>query len=159
MRIISIRQKPEYKEVAAKYIHSKWGNETNYQLYEDSIFGCVSSKESVPYWYLMEVDKQIIGCIGLIDHDFISRTDLSPWLCSLYIERHHRGKGLGSLLIEQVKKDAAQEGFEKVYLCTGLNKFFEKCDFHYIGEGFYPNGEPSKIYEANFLNEHNFYLM
>lgn len=152
MRIISIRQEPAYKEVAAEYIHSKWGNETNYQLYEDSIFGCISITESVPYWYLLEYDEHIIGCIGLIDHDFISRTDLSPWLCSLYIEKHHRGKGLGSLLIEQVKQDAAREGFEKVYLCTELNEFYEKYDFHCIGEGFYPNGESSKIYETN-LNE------
>lgn len=43
MRIISIRQEPDYKEIAAKYIHSKWGNENNYQLYEDSIFGSVSA--------------------------------------------------------------------------------------------------------------------
>jgi len=149
MRIISIRHEPNYKEVAVKYIHSKWGNENNYQLYEDSIFGCVSTKEPMPYWYLLEDDKQIIGCIGLIDHDFISRTDLSPWLCSLYIEKDHRGKALGSLLIEQVKKDAAQEGFEKIYLCTKLNDFYEKYDFHYIGVGFYPNSEPSNTYEAN----------
>ncbi|BAE84637.1 GNAT family N-acetyltransferase [Desulfitobacterium hafniense] len=149
MRIISIRQEPDYKEVAARYIHSKWGNETNYPLYQDSIFGCVSIGESVPYWYLLEDDEHIIGCIGLIDHDFISRTDLSPWLCSLYIEEPYRGKGLGALLIEQVKKDAEQEGFKKIYLCTELNGFYEKYDFHYIGEGFYPNGDSSKVYEAN----------
>jgi GNAT superfamily N-acetyltransferase len=148
MRIISIRQEPDYKKIAAKYIHSKWGNETNYQLYEDSIFGCVSTNEPVPCWYLLEEDNQIIGCIGLIDHDFISRIDLSPWLCSLYIEKNHRGKALGLLLIEQVKKDAAQKGFKKVYLCTELSSFYEKYGFHYIGDGFYPTGEPSKIYET-----------
>ncbi|TCO72298.1 GNAT family N-acetyltransferase [Marinisporobacter balticus] len=149
MRIISVRQECDYKEVAAKYIHSKWGNETNYQLYEDSIFGCVSTKEPVPYWYLLESDKKIVGCIGLIDHDFISRTDLSPWLCSLYIEKDYRGKALGALLIEQVKKEAEKEGFERIYLCTELNEYYEKNGFRYIEEGFYPNGEPSKIYEIN----------
>jgi len=148
MRIISIRQEPSYKEVAAKYIHSKWGNETNYKLYEDSIFGCVFTKEPVPYWYLVEHSQQIIGCIGLIDHDFISRTDLSPWICSLYIEKDHRGMALGSLLIKQVKKDAEKEGFKKVYLCTDLNGFYEKYDFYHIGEGFCPNGKLAKVYEA-----------
>jgi len=150
MRIISIRQEPNYKEVAVKYIHSKWGNEANYQLYEDSIFGCVNTNESVPYWYLIESNDQIVGCIGLIDHDFINRTDLSPWLCSLYMEKDHRGKAWGALLIEQVKKDAEKEGFEKVYLCTELNEFYEKYGFNYFEEGFYPNGEPSKIYESSF---------
>ncbi|MBC2581675.1 GNAT family N-acetyltransferase [Clostridium sp. DJ247] len=151
MRIISVRQEPNYKEIAAKYIHSKWGNETNYQLYEDSIFGCVNTKEPVPYWYLLEIDNQIVGCTGLIDHDFINRIDLSPWLCSLYIEKEHRGKALGSLLIEQVKKDAGLEGFESIYLCTELNEFYEKYGFKYIGEGFYPDGQPSKIYEVKLV--------
>ena len=149
MKIISIRQEPDYKKIAAKYIHSKWGNETNYQLYEDSIFNCASTNESVPYWYLLEEDHQIVGCIGLIDHDFINRIDLSPWLCSLYIEKSHRGKSLGVLLIEQVKKDAAKKGFKKVYLCTEMNNFYEKYGFHYIGDGFCPTGEPSKIYETH----------
>jgi len=150
MRIISIRREPDYKEAAVKYIHSKWGNETNYQLYEDSIFGCISSREPVPYWYLIESNERIIGCIGLIGHDFINRTDLSPWLCSLYMEKDYRGKEWGALLIEKIKKDAEQEGFEKIYLCTDLNGFYEKYGFHYIEEGFYPNGVPCKIYEADF---------
>lgn len=148
MRIISIRQEPAFKEVAAKYIHNKWGNKNNYQLYEDSILGCVTTKESVPYWYLLEDDNKIIGCAGLIDNDFIDRTDLSPWLCSLFIEDSHRGMALSSLLIEQVKKDAAREGFHKLYLCTDLNGFYEKYDFYHIGEGICPDGKPSKVYEA-----------
>ncbi|MGE5329455.1 MAG: GNAT family N-acetyltransferase [Deltaproteobacteria bacterium] len=148
MRVISIRQEPIYKETAAKYIHSKWGNETNYQLYESSIFGCVSTTKPLPHWYLLEDDNEIIGCAGLIDLDFISRTDLSPWLCSLFIEENHRGMALGSLLIKQIKKDAAKERFERIYLCTDLNGFYEKYDFHYIGEGFCCDGKPTKIYEA-----------
>ncbi|MGE5473920.1 MAG: GNAT family N-acetyltransferase [Ignavibacteriales bacterium] len=152
MRIISIREEPDYKKIATKYIHSKWGNETNYQLYEDSIFGCVSTKESVPYWYLLEENNKIIGCIGLIDQDFISRTDLSPWLCSLYIEKEYRGMALGAMLIKKVKEDAAKEGFKKVYLCTDLNGFYEKYEFYHIGEGFCPDGKITKIYEV-FLNK------
>jgi GNAT superfamily N-acetyltransferase len=123
MRIISIRKEPAYKGFAAKYIHSKWGNESNYQLYEDSIFGCVNRKEPLPHWYLLEVDHKIAGCAGLIDQDFISRADLSPWLCSLFVEENCRGNALGSLLIEQVKRDAEAEGFQSVYLCTELDDF------------------------------------
>jgi N-acetylglutamate synthase-like GNAT family acetyltransferase len=153
MRIISIRQEPSYKDIATKYIHSKWGNETNYQLYEDSIWGCINTKESVPHWYLMEDNEQIIGCIGLIDHDFIDRIDLTPWICSLYVEGKYRGKALGSLMIEQVKKDALKEGFKKVYLCTDLDGFYERYDFNHIGEGVLPSGKPEKIYEAILTNE------
>lgn len=151
MKIISIRESEDYKEIAVQYIHSKWGDEDNYQIYEDSIFGCVNTKESNPYWYLLEDNNKIIGCAGLIDHDFISRTDLSPWLCSLYVENNYRGKALGSTLIEKVKEDAKKEDFKVVYLCTELDGYYEKYGFHYFGEGFYDNGEQAKIYEVDLV--------
>ena len=151
MKIISIRQSEEYKGIATQYIHSKWGNEDNYLIYEDSIFGCVNTTESTPYWYLLEEDNKIIGCAGLIDQDFISRTDLSPWLCSLYIESDYRGKALGSILIEKIKEDAQKEHFKAVYLCTELDRYYEKYGFHYYGEGFYDNGELTKIYEVDLV--------
>jgi GNAT superfamily N-acetyltransferase len=147
MRVVSIRQEPTYKECAAKYIHGKWGDETNYPLYEDSIFGCVRSSDPLPHWYLLENQNEIIGCAGLIDHDFIDRTDLSPWLCSLYLEEEMRGKSLSALLIEQAISDAAKEGFGKLYLCTELEGFYEKYGFRYIGDGKYPDGEPARTYE------------
>jgi len=151
MKIISVRETEEYKEVVTKYIHSKWGSEDNYQIYEDSIYGCVNKKESTPYWYILKEDNKIVGCAGLIDHDFINRTDLSPWLCSLYIESDYRGGTLGSILIEKVKEDAKKEHFKKIYLCTELDGYYEKYGFNYFGEGFYDDGEPSKIYEADLV--------
>lgn len=151
MKIISVRESGEYKEIATQYIHSKWGSEDNYQMYEDSIFGCVNTKEPTPYWYLLEEDNKIIGCAGLIDHDFISRTDLSPWLCSLYIESDYRGKALGSILLEKVKEDAKREHFKSVYLCSDLNGYYEKYGFHYFGEGFYDNGERAEIYAVDLV--------
>lgn len=151
MKIISVRETEEYKEVVTKYIHSKWGSEDNYQIYEDSIYGCVNKKESTPYWYILKEDNKIVGCAGLIDHDFINRTDLSPWLCSLYIESDYRGGTLGSILIEKVKEDAKKEYFKKIYLCTELDGYYEKYGFNYFGEGFYDDGEPSKIYEADLV--------
>ena len=150
MKIISIRKSEEYKEKAAQYIHNKWGNEENYQIYEDSIFSCVNTTENTPYWYLLVTeDDKIIGCAGLIDHDFISRDELSPWLCSLYIENDYRGKALGSLLIEKVKEDAKQEHFKSLYLCTELNGYYERYGFHYFGDGFYDDGERAKIYKID----------
>ncbi|MBX4261691.1 hypothetical protein KTC96_11200 [Clostridium estertheticum] len=67
MRIISVRKEPNYKEVATKYIHSKW------------------------------------------------------------------------------------ENFEGIYLCTELNEFYEKYGFSYLEQGFYPDGQPSKIYEDKLI--------
>lgn len=149
MKIISVRESAEYKEIATKYIYSKWGSKDNYQIYEDSICDCVNTKESTPHWYLLEDDNKIVGCAGLIDNDFISRTDLSPWLCSLYIDSEYRGKDLGSILIAKVKEDAKKQYVKTVYLSTGLYGYYEEYGFDYFGEGFFDDGEPSKIYEAD----------
>lgn len=153
MKTISIRELEKYKEIATKYIHSKWGWSGNYQVYEDSIYGCVNTKESTPYWYLLEEDDKILGCAGMIDHDFISRTELSPWLCSLFVESHCRGKALGSILIEKVKEDAKKEHFDSIYLCTDLEGYYEKYGFYYFGEGFYDDGSLAKIYKADLVRE------
>ena len=90
MRVISVRENPEYKEVAIKYFPSKW-TEVAPEIYEDCITHAVGSEDVLPQWYLLEKEGGIMGCAGLITNDFISRMDLYPWLCALYIEEAYRG--------------------------------------------------------------------
>lgn len=70
-------------------------------------------------------------------------------LCALYIEEEHRGNGLGKLLIEQVKRDAHNAGFQNLYLCTTLDAYYEKFGFRFLEDGFYSDSESCKIFEIN----------
>jgi len=74
--------------------------------------------------------------------------DLYPWLCALFIEPSHRGRALGSLLIEQGKKDARKAGFSKLYLCSDHVGYYEHYGFKRIGTGYHPWGETSGIFMA-----------
>ena len=146
MTIVNIRENPAYLEQAIAYIQSKWGNRRNKKVYEDCITNSIGAKSPLPIWYLLMDSGSIIGCAGLITNDFISRMDLSPWLCALFIEKKYRGQNLGSLFLSQAKEDVAQMGLDQLYLCTDHKGYYEKHGFSYIGEGYHPWGERSRIY-------------
>ena len=146
MKIISVRENPDYKNRAIEYFQRSWKSVLPI-IYEDCITHSIEAKNSLPQWYLLEKSDEIIGCAGLITNDFISRGDLYPWVCAIFIEEKHRGKGYGSILIEKAKSDAKKAGFGYLYLCTSHIGYYEKYDFKYIGQGYHPWGEESRIYE------------
>jgi GNAT superfamily N-acetyltransferase len=146
MKIISIREKPGYKDEAINYFQKSWP-EVLPEIYADSISHSIHARNNLPQWYLLKKQEEIIGCAGLITNDFISRGDLYPWLCALFIDKKHRGNAYATLLIDQAKKDAKKGGFDYLYLSTGHIGYYEKYGFEYIGLGYHPWGETSRIYE------------
>ena len=146
MNIISIRENPDYKDIAIKYFQQSWKSVLPI-IYEDCITHCIKARNSLPQWYLLEKNSEIIGCAGLITNDFISRGDLYPWVCAIFIDAKYRGNAYGSLLIEKAKTDTKRAGFEHLYLCTSHIGYYEKYNFEYIGQGYHPWGEESRIYE------------
>lgn len=75
--------------------------------------------------------------------------DLYPWLCALYIEPEHRGNNHSALLIEKGKHDAAAGGGSSLYLSTDHTGLYETFGFVYIGTGYHPWGEASRIYSID----------
>lgn len=126
MDIISLRENPAPAPEAIAYFQEKWADEASRPVYENCITHALRATSSLPQWYVLEEDDAIIGCAGLIPNDFISRMDLWPWLCALFIEKPYRGRGLGSLLIERARRDAKSAGFTHLYLCMGLIGYYEK---------------------------------
>jgi len=148
MKVKSVRKYPQLKERAISYFQEKWANDSSMMVYEDCITHSIATKSPLPHWYLLMEDDQIIGCAGLITNDFISRMDLYPWICAVYIEETHRGNAYGSLLMEQAKRDAKTGGFTHLYLCTDHIGYYEKYGFEYIATGYHPWGESSRIYST-----------
>lgn len=146
MNIISIRTNPEYKEQAIQYLQNSWP-EVAPIIYEDCIHHSIGAQQALPQWYLLKTDNKIIGCAGLLTNDFISRMDLYPWLCALFIDETYRGHNYAGLLIEQAKKDTKAFGFKYLNLCTDHTGYYEKYGFNYIGQGYHPWEESSRIYQ------------
>lgn len=147
MQVLSIRENPKLKDRAIAYIQSKWANENSEMVYEDCIKHCIDSESPLPQWYLWMDEDKIVGCSGLITNDFISRMDLYPWICALYIEEEHRGRAYGALLLEKAKEDSKKAGFPNLYLYSDHVGYCEKYGFSKIGIGYHPWGETSGVFQ------------
>ena len=148
MHVVSVRDNPEIIKSAINYIQSIWANPKSMRVYEDCISNCIESDNDLPQWYLLFDDEIIVGCVGLITNDFISRMDLFPWLCALYIEPKYRGNNYSKLLIDRVIIDTKKAGFDKLFLCTDHVGYYEKFGFNYLAQGYHPWGEESRIYKS-----------
>lgn len=115
-------------------------------MYEDAINRSLGAANPLPQWYLLMENDQILGCAGLITNDFISRGELYPWLCALYVEEAQRGRGHGAKLIEHVAAETRRLGFPQLHLCTDLEGYYERSGFVYNGLGYHPWGEASRVY-------------
>lgn len=149
MNVISIQKQPEYKEQAIDYFQNVWAKDATEMVYKDCIKHTGEGLFNLPQWYLLMNDQQIIGCAGLITNDFISRMDLFPWLCALYIHPDFRGNNLAVYLIEQAKKDTKEASLKKLYLSTDHIGYYEKFDFTFLDFGYHPWNGKSRIYVCN----------
>ena len=138
MRVISVIDYPESMERAIAYFQSIWASEYSMMVYDDSIRHALNPESVLPRWYLLLDGEDIVGCAGLITNDFISRMDMFPWICALYIDETYRGHHYGNLLLTRAQMDAKHAGFDAVYLCTDHQGYYEQYDYEYIGLGYHP---------------------
>ena len=148
-KIINIRECPQWLDRAADYFSSRWSLDR--ELYFNSINDSLTTKKPVPRWYLMLREENIIGGFGLIDNDFMVRTDLCPWLCAIYVEPDERGQQLGEKMLTYSRYEASKLGYDKVYLNTDHIGYYEKYGWHYIGDFAHQSGDDARVYEADAI--------
>lgn len=153
MKLYSLRENPNLLELFIAYFQKNWASPDSMAVYDDCMRCAVTSDAKLPQWYLLidgdDPEKDpIVGCAGLITNDFISRMDLYPWLCALFIEPDFRGNNYGKFLIERCIHDAGRLGYSYIYLATDHIGYYEHFGFTYIGTGYHPWGETSRIYQA-----------
>lgn len=146
MDMISVRRAPELAPHAIAYFQRHWATAETLMMYEDAINRSLGAANPLPQWYLLMENDRILGCAGLITNDFISRGELYPWLCALYVEETQRGRGCGAKLIEHVAAETRRLGFPQLHLCTDLEGYYERSGFVYNGLGYHPWGEASRVY-------------
>jgi GNAT superfamily N-acetyltransferase len=146
-KIIRMHEHPGGLDEAIAYYHSKWGRDGNYPFIDDAIKH--SNYDDLPQFFVMLKGLRIIGCCGLIVNDLISRHDLYPWVCGVYVEESERNRGLAGKLLDFAAREAGRVGYKTIYLSTDHTSFYERYGWEYIGDGVEPDGEAARIYKKS----------
>ncbi|MCH7383988.1 GNAT family N-acetyltransferase [Acinetobacter dispersus] len=148
MKIIKLANHPELREQAAIWFSDKW--EIPVEAYRDSIQSSIEQPEGIPQWYVIIDDtQQIIAGTGVIDNDFHERKDLSPNLCALFVDEAYRKRNIAKQLLDFARAEMKSLGFEKLYLVTDLDDFYEKCGWTFLTTVTEDEGGLIKMYVAD----------
>ncbi len=128
-KYITLRDKPELKDEAAVWFHSKWG------VPEQAYLDCMTAylnRETEYGWYLCLDGDRIIGGMGVIENDFHDRKDLTPNVCAVYTEEVYRGQGIAGRLLNMVVEDMRSKGISPLYLVTDHTGFYERYGWEFL---------------------------
>ena len=144
MEYITLRQRPELKNAAAQWFHSKW------YVPVEAYLECMDAYlkgETELGWYLCLDGESIVGGMGVIENDFHDRPDLTPNVCAVYTEESHRCQGIAGNLLNMVVEDLRTKGISPVYLLTDHTGFYERYGwtFHCLAQG-NSEPEPARMY-------------
>lgn len=156
MKIVSIAGSPALCESVKEYCKEKW--EKIYGCFAECADKSVTAALLPQTWAALGAEDEILGFYQLSEHDLITRKDeFTPFITSLYVDRNMRGGfGMGKMLLDHARYEAAKLGFDKLYLTTDHIGYYEKYGFREIGLDLYDWGRPTKLYEADTYGDVRF---
>ena len=144
VKIVTLRERPDLKDAAAQWFHSKWGVPAEAYL---ECMDAYLSGETEYGWYLCLDGEAIVAGLGVIENDFHDRKDLSPNVCAVYTDEAYRGQGIAGLLLNTVVADLRIKGISPLYLVTDHTGFYERYGWRFLcmvqGDG---EPEPTRMY-------------
>jgi len=143
MDFITLRERPELKEQAALWFHSKWAVPA--EAYSECIEAYISGKTELG-WYLCVEGGSIIGGLGVIENDFHERHDLTPNVCAVYVEQTYRCRGVAGKLLNTVVEDMRGRGISPLYLITSHTSFYERYGWEFFCTVRQDSGEQTRMY-------------
>ena len=145
MKVINIKNNSDYLKEYFTLCNLEWGEPVN----ENEIEEYLAMKEEK----VLNGDKYIsilglvennclLGFIALFKYEDGQDSNLSPWYASMYVKREYRGNGYSKILNNAILKEAKELGYDKLYLITDLENYYEKFGAKYLHD--LNNGE--KLY-------------
>ncbi len=144
LRIESIADHLDLIPKLAEWHYREWGHLDPFGSLESWTEGLRlrAGRDRIPMTYIALRGTQLLGSAALVDNDMRTRPDLWPWLAGVYVQEPCRGQGIGSALVRQVMRKAAEMGIERLYLYThSARPFYEKLGWECLAEVDYEGRE------------------
>lgn len=74
-------------------------------------------------------DGRIVGYCTFLKEDYYPENRYSPWISSIFVDEAARGRRISHRMIEHVIEYAKANGFDRVYIPSDMEGFYEKCGF------------------------------
>lgn len=138
MEIYDIKEKQEYIREVAELTQNEWGSKVNsLEEFEEKvkhkIEKILSKLDDKSYCKLILIESGIlIGFISIFPSDGDERRELSPWYATMFVKEEYRGNGYSKILNDAILEEARKRGFEKLYLKTRLENYYEKFGARYL---------------------------
>lgn len=171
MKIYNLKNKTEFLEEVARLEYDEWADSKNYNTEERLKNKINRIKESLSNTYFCKLilidNKELIGFISIFPSDCDEEPNLTPWYATMYIKKEYRKKGYSKVLNNAILKEANNRGFDKLYLKSDLNNYYEKFGAIYIktlktGEKLYYINTKQQIIiqqDVNIIFQNNKYLL
>jgi N-acetylglutamate synthase-like GNAT family acetyltransferase len=106
--------------ILAAWIYNEWSYlypGATLQDFEDLLRERIN-KKSLPLTLVAIEAGEPVGTASLKAFDMETRSDLTPWLTSLYVAKPWRRRGIGSNLVKAIEQKAVELEIRKLFLFT-----------------------------------------
>lgn len=132
MKIINILKNDKLLEEYIKLCTLEWGSKKPSKEYIKEKKDKILNTDKVITVLALLDNNIMLGFISLFKYDGIERHDLTPWYATMYVKKEYRNKGYSKLLNNALLKEAKKLGYNKIYLKTNLDNYYEKYGAVYI---------------------------
>ncbi len=106
----------------AEWCHAEWKDFYGGKTVEDlrAYFAANTCCDIIPITYVAVEEGRLCGTatLDVEDLDLREYKDVSPWLVCVYVEKAHRGRGLGRQLIQHALEEALRLKVASLHLWT-----------------------------------------
>lgn len=130
LRIDNLADRLEDLELIKKWLTQSQTNElltkycTNISLNKNNKF-------DIPMILIALLDEKPVGTISLLSDSMIKDNKYTPWISNMFVVEDKRNMGIGTYMHNYMLEEALTMGYEKLYVSTNLDGYFERLGWTY----------------------------